>query len=174
MVITRISDFGLKFTQGSLSVAVNPPVDKKSADGGTFGADITLLSAPALGFDSAEHFDNKGKGFVISGPGEYERDDLFIYGLASTTNYGSGGINTVYYFNLDSIDVLILGAHEPDALPNEITELADNVDILVVPIAGDSVMGPVAANKLSTKLEAKVIIPIGATKETISKYLNVL
>ncbi len=167
MVITRISEFGIKLTQGSMSIALNPAVDKKNLSQGTFSADIILLSSPDIGFDGDDLFTKKDGGtFVISSAGEYERDELFIYGFETSTEFmGHNSTNTTYYFNLDSIDVLVLGAHEPDNLPNELTELVDNVDILIVPIAGGGTLGPIAANKLATKLEASVVIPVGYTKK---------
>lgn len=164
MVITRISDFGFKLTQGSYSIAVNPPLDKKDASA-TFGADLVLLSASASGFDSAEHFiKSPDETFVIDSPGEYEKDQLFIHSMNSTTNYrGVAAINTCHYFSIDGIDVLILGAHEPATLPNHVTELVDNVDVLILPVTGDGVMDVISAHKLSTKLEAKVVLPAGST-----------
>jgi L-ascorbate metabolism protein UlaG (beta-lactamase superfamily) len=163
MVITRLSDHGFKISQGSLNLALNPSSNKKNLTNGTFSADVILLSASQSGFDSAEHFESKSKdSFVISGPGEYEREGLFIYGIASTTIYGSQpGLNTNYYFELDGIDILALGAHEPVELPKNVLEQVDNVDILILPICGDQVLSPVAAHKLATKLEAKIIIPTG-------------
>ena len=167
MVITRISDFGIKITQGTLSLAINPAGDKENIIGGTFGADIVLLSAPHTQFDSAEHFTKKDdETFVIQGPGEYEREELFIYGVGTTTSFGGNSQpNTVYYFNLDSIDVLVMGANEPDTLPSDLTELVDNVDLLIMPIAGDEILGAVSANKLATKLEASLVLPVGFNKK---------
>ena len=163
MVITKISPFGVKITQGSTSFAINPSADKKLLSNGTFSADIVLLSSSSNGFDSAEHFIKKDDStFIIDSPGEYERDELFIYGIASTTKSGGAdSINTIYYLKIDDLDIAVLGAHEPTSLPHDVTETIDNVDVLIIPIAGDNVLSAVAANKLATKLEAKVIIPVG-------------
>lgn len=165
MVITRISDFGFKVAQGTTTIAINPPISKSASNSGVFGADIVLLSAPQVGFDSAVNFSKKDdETFVIATPGEYERSELFVYGLASKTNFGGGdNLNVVYYFNLDSIDVLVLGAHESDSLPNELTELVDNVDILIIPVVGDEVLSSSAASKIAAKLEASIVLPSGTT-----------
>ena len=103
---------------------------------------------------------------MINSPGEYERDDLFIYAIASQTKFGGGDTqNTIYYFRLDDLDVAVLGAHEPTSLPHDVTEVMDNVDVLIIPIAGDQVMNPIAANKLAVKLEAKIVVPTGFTSK---------
>lgn len=167
MIITRISDYGLKISQGNTSIAVNPSGDKKQLDNGTFTADIVLLSAPQIGFDSAEHFSKDDKTFVISSAGEYEVEELFIYGVTSTTvKDGKSFNNTIYYFNLDGNDVCVLGAHEPLQLPGEATELVDNIDILIMPVTGEGVLSAVDANKIATKLEANLVIPMGSSKES--------
>ena len=163
MVISKISVNGIKLTQGALNIAINPPADKKDITGGSFGADIILLSAPRTSFDDGENFNNDKKpAFVIDSPGEYEKDGLFIHGLSSTTKYGNqDAINTIYYFNIEGLQICVLGAHEPDTLPSSATEVIDEVDILILPIAGDVVLNSIAAAKLANKLEAKIIIPIG-------------
>jgi len=126
-----------------------------------------LLSAPQIGFDSAEHFSKDDKTFVISSAGEYEVEELFIYGVTSTTvKDGKSFNNTIYYFNLDGNDVCVLGAHEPLQLPGEATELVDNIDILIMPVTGEGVLSAVDANKIATKLEANLVIPMGSSKES--------
>lgn len=172
MVITKISDHGVKITQGNFSIAVNPTGDKSKVENGTFSADLVLLSAPASDFDSDEHFIKKDEStFVVDSPGEYEKDDLFVYGMSSTTNFGgNNNLNTMYYLQVDGIDICILGAHEPDALPQKVLEMIDNIDVLILPISGDEVMGPIAANKLATKLEAKVVIPVGKNEANLKVF----
>jgi L-ascorbate metabolism protein UlaG (beta-lactamase superfamily) len=184
MVITRISEYGFKISQGSYSIAINPPVDKKSAINGTFTADLILLSAENTGFDGVENFTKDSKAtFIINSPGEYEKDGLFIYGLPSTTLYTdkkSAGKssdvqarnNVIYFFNLDGLDVCVLGAHEPTSLSQQAAELIDNIDILFVPIMSDMVMDSIAASKLVTKLDPKIIIPTGFTDESDQNLKN--
>lgn len=185
MVITRISEYGFKISQGSFSIAVNPPVDKKSAVNGTFTADLVLLSAANTGFDSADNFTKDGKStFIINSPGEYEKDGLFIYGLPSATQFQLKSApnskenehlsrnNVIYFFNLDGLDVCVLGAHEPNNLSQQAAELIDNIDVLFIPIMSDMVMDSISAGKLVTKLDPKIIIPTGFISEDDSNLKN--
>ena len=61
---------------------------------------------------------------------------------------------------LESIKICFLGALNTTNLPTAVQEVAEEVDILFVPIGGNGVLNPTDAYKVAVSLEPKIIIPI--------------
>ena len=73
---------------------------------------------------------------------------------------GEKRINTVYAVALEGMNLCFLGALSFPELPADLKEELDEIDILFVPIGGDGVLAPAAANKLAVALEPHLVIPI--------------
>jgi len=162
MVITYEGASFIKITHGDLTVAFNPISKESKLKGSSFGSDVCLISLnhPDMnGFESVSRGDKEP--FVITGPGAYEIDGLFIEGFLSKSTYGGDErVNTIYKLTIDSINVVYLGAFGDDDLSNEAKEELGDVDVLFVPIGGDGVLEAQQAYKLAVKREPKIIIPI--------------
>jgi len=182
MVITYLGADFFKVQFGDITIAVNPISKESKLAQARFGADIALVSAnhPDLdGVDLVSHGDKKP--FVISGPGEYEIQGVFIKGLPSTTTYGQSKgiaqlINSIYTVSLENMNLCFLGVLDSEKLPAETVEELDEIDVLFVPIGGDGVLAPAAAYKLAVSLEPKIIIPthygdVGA-KDALKAFLK--
>lgn len=159
MIITYHKEGFVKIQQGDLVVAFSPisrEIDPKAT---RFGADLCLIALNSPSFNGCETvtFGNKDP-FVINGPGEYEIDGIFVYGLASEG--ADGQVNTIFTTEIDGIRLCHLGALVNSALDPKTIEDIGGVDILFVPIAGGPVLSPKDAAKLAASLEPKVIIPI--------------
>ncbi len=144
-----------KISQGDLLIAVNPQ-SKTSAD-------ITLFTT-GLG-ETADK-----SGFVINGPGEYEIKDVFIKGFLSSGP--DRKINTIYLITFEGLNLCFLGALSAAALPNEILEAIEDVDILFVPIGGSPVLDPPSAYNLAVSLEPSVIIPMHYSKPSLEQFIK--
>jgi len=116
---------------------------------------------------------------VVSGPGEYEVNSIFIKGLAGESSYDIDKddkklINTIYALTVEGINIVYLGAQD-GPLPKDAAEAVDAVDILFLPIGGDGVFNAKDAYKLAMNIEPKIIIPIhfdGKKDEALVSFLK--
>lgn len=162
MVISYMGGECFKITQGNLTLAFNPPSKDSSLKSSKFGSDIVLVSTDHEDFNGVENasFGDR-EPFVISGPGEYEVKEVAVRGFASETNYGGQkGINTIYGVSLEGMNLVFLGALGSSDIPAAAKQELDDIDILFLPIGGEGVLDPAAAEKLAVSLEPKAIIPM--------------
>lgn len=162
MIITHFGVEAFKAQLGDTVIAFNPVSKDSKQKAARFGADIVLSSIPHVDMNGAEQMEfGEKKPFVISGPGEYEVQGIFIKGFGSESKYGGEALyNTIYFLTLDGIKMCFLGALSKPELPNEALESAEDIDILFVPIGGDGVLDAAQAGKLSVSLEPRLIIPM--------------
>lgn len=170
MVITHHGGQCFKVTLGDLTLVFDP-----ISKGGTlppvrFGADIALISRNHPDMNGADEVTYGDKvPFVISGPGEYERQGVVIQGFLSGSAYGlkkgeENAINTMYAVSLEDMTLVHLGALSETELSKEAREGLGEIDILFVPVGGSSaaagVLAPSKAHELAVSLEPKIIIPM--------------
>lgn len=165
MIITNLGNEFFKVQFGDLTLAFNPPSKESTFKSSKFGADIVL--------ETIAHEDMSGgselvygdrEPFIVSGPGEYETNGIFIKGVAGASRYDLDAkdenlINTIYSLTVDNISMLFLGAQSTE-LPKQLSEVIDSVDVLFVQIGDEGVFSPKEAYKIAMNLEPKVIIPI--------------
>jgi len=176
MIITYNGLQSFKVQFGSTTLALNP-VSKQSKSGkpARFASDITLISLNHPDFNGSEQNTYGDKEpFVISGPGEYEVQGVFITGFPSISHYQSkeNVLNTIYFIKLEGVNLCFLGALDETEIKGDAKEALDEVDILFVPISGEGVLDAAGASKLSASLEPKIIIPMQYDKAMIAKFLK--
>lgn len=176
MIITYFGSEFIKAQIGDVVVALNP-IGKESKHKQTrFGSDVALVSMAHPDFNGIEQLSYKDREpFVISGPGEYEVQGIFVKGYMTKTLYDNKErINTIYSMKFDDINICHLGAiSSPEQITSDIREKIGNVDILLVPIAGGDVLGAKEAYKVSVSLAPKVIIPFyNGAKEQLNTFLK--
>jgi L-ascorbate metabolism protein UlaG (beta-lactamase superfamily) len=166
MVITHHGGQCFKVTFGDLTLVFDPISKGGTLPAVRFGADIALISRNHPDMNGAKEvaFGDK-EPFVISGPGEYEKEGVTVQGFLTKSKYGlakgeSDAMNTVYAVKLEGMTLVHLGALSEGTLPLEAREGIEEVDILFVPVGGDGVLDPAEASKLATLLEPKVVIPM--------------
>lgn len=169
---------------GDMVLAFDPVSKESRLVGGqgkqkvsSFGADIALISLNHPDMNGAEQTSRGDKkAFVINGPGEYEISGVFIKGLPSTSYRGSidGKINTIYTINLENMNLCFLGALGDSNIPTDAKEAIDGVDILFVPIGGESegVLSPSEAYKFAVSLEPSIIIPMNGNDTSLKAFLK--
>jgi L-ascorbate metabolism protein UlaG (beta-lactamase superfamily) len=187
MIVTYLGHECFKVQYGDLTIALNPPSKDSSYKSSRFGANVVL--------QTLEHTDMNGGAdmsygdtvpFVVSGPGEYETNGIFIHGIAGTSEYdaknaprGTGKrINTIYSLTVDGISMLFLGAQN-GPLPSTLGEAIDTVDLLFVPVGGGEdgagVYTPKEAYKIAMNLEAKIVVPMhfkNVKDEALAQFLK--
>jgi len=164
MIITYFGKQFFKIQQGDLVVAINP-ISKDSKSGvkvSRFGANIALSTTNHPDFNGLENVSHgETVPFEISGPGDYEIQDIFIKGILSEAVIdGKKFINTIYSFSIDNISLCFLGPINSDKISVEAREKINSPDIVFVPISGENTLTPAVAYKLATSFDAKIIIPM--------------
>jgi len=156
MIITHHGGQCFKVSFGDTTLLFDPPHKDSKLSPVRFGADVTLVSKLHPDFNGP-----KDGSFVINGPGAYEKKGVAIRGYLTKSEHGGPeGLNTMYVVELEGMTIVFLGALSDATIPADAREALDEIDILFVPIGGGGVLDADAAHKLSTKLEASIIIPM--------------
>ncbi len=103
-----------------------------------------------------------GESRLISGPGEYEINDILVVGLATFHDAVRGeerGRNTVYLLEVDEIAICHLGDLGHKFSGAQLEELG-SVDILLTPVGGISTIGASLAAEVVRQIGPRVVIPM--------------
>lgn len=178
MVITYHGKQFFKIQFGDTVFAVNPISKEYKVQSGKttrFGASVVLISTNLPECNGVEQVSYAGKEpFVIKGPGEYEVGGIFIKGVYSETSiHNTPKTNTVYVATIDGIKIAFLG-YLNGKLSGDIKEVADQIDILFVPVGEDTdgQMNPHDAQAAVVTLEPKIIIPMGYSEKTLPLFIK--
>ena len=95
--------------------------------------------------------------FVIDRPGEYETRKVFVNGLERRDKNGDGTV--LYRVALGSITLGHLGGLNEPLNEKEIEFLGD-IDILLVPVGGDTVLDGARAAEVVRQIEPRIVIPM--------------
>jgi len=166
MVITHHGGQCFKVTFGDFTLVFDPISKGGTLPAVRFGADIAVVSRNHPDMNRTDEVSFGGKEpFVISGPGEYEKDGITVQGFLTKSEYGLAkgqerAVNTMYAVKLEGMTLVHLGALADTNLPADAKEAIDEIDVLFVPVGGDGVLDPADASKLGTMLEPKIVIPM--------------
>ena len=126
----------------------------------------------------------RGGPYVISGPGEYEVGGTFVFGVATSGGEGSplardaGKRNTAYVIEIEDVTVCHLG-YLDHPLNQEQVEQLNDIDVLLLPVGGRSVLTGGKAAEVVGLLEPKMVVPMlykvpgmKVNLETTRRFLN--
>lgn len=135
-------------------------------------ADIVTISHPHDNHSYLKAI--AGSPRVIQGPGEYEVHGAFITGVATYHDAQKGAVrgpNTAYVIEMEDIKIGHLGdlGHTPTA---EQAEELTGVDILLVPVGGETTIDGAKAAEIVSLLEARVVIPMHYATEAFRGKLD--
>lgn len=144
-------------------------------------ADVVISS-----HDHSRHNNVGGVGgnpFVITGPGEYEVKDAFVTGVSTYHDMVEGkekGTNTMYYVTIGDIHIVHLGDLKHPLEEKHMEEFHE-IDVLFVPVGGDSVLTAKQAAEVVSQLEPRIIIPMhyrvgsaGGKLDTVDGFLKAM
>jgi L-ascorbate metabolism protein UlaG (beta-lactamase superfamily) len=110
--------------------------------------------------DDANHVASVGgTPFVIKNPGEYEVKGVFVYGTGIARKDAKAGENLIVRIEAEDMVLAHLGALDRDLTDAEVEALS-NVDILMLPVGGGSVIDPKTASEVIAQVEPRVVIPM--------------
>lgn len=105
----------------------------------------------------------EGAAKILDWPGEFEVSNVAIVAVAP-----SGDESTIFTFVLDGIRICHLGflSHE---LSDEVLDQIGDVDVLMLPVGGTTVLDGKMAQKVMESIEPRVVIPMlyGATESEL-------
>jgi L-ascorbate metabolism protein UlaG (beta-lactamase superfamily) len=174
MVITYHGGQCFKVSFGDTTIAFDPISKKSKLTPVKFGSDAAFISMRHPDFNGREQVSHgEREPFVADGPGEYEIGEVTARGFGVKTKYdGEERFNTIYQVQLESMNLVFLGAlGNPEIDAKILTELGD-IDILFVPIGGGDVLDVPQASKLAVNLEARIIIPMHYDDKQLKAFLK--
>ena len=161
MVITNHGLDCFKLQYGDTVLAMNPPSDDSDRDTFRWGADVAMSSIRHPDYTGGSLLTGGDKTPIeLTGPGEYEIDDISITGVGYESNYADDFfVNTIYNFRLQDMDVCFIGPVKDRDFPADTQEVMEGIDILFVPITGTPTLDASEAYKLAVQIEPKIVIP---------------
>lgn len=155
MVISWLGQAGIKLQVKDTILIIDPP--DENGKGRRLNANIVALSAKTRG-----NINITGEPFVIDEPGEYERQNVFVYGLHLPTDPA----NVHWRLEAEDLSLGHLG-HLNHKLENGELAQLEGVDILFVPVGGHVVLNGEQAAELISQIEPRIVIPIQFKSEGI-------
>lgn len=115
-----------------------------------------------------------GEPRIIRGPGEYEISGILIIGIATHHDTQRGqvrGKNTVYVMEIDGVSVCHLGDLGHVLSSDQVEEIG-NVDVLFLPVGGNSTINAAIAAEVILQLEPKAVVPMHYKTAAIKRELD--
>lgn len=152
------SCFRLKGKEATL--ITDPPSPSTGYSLGRLTADIVTISHDHPGHNYVKGVGGEPR--VISGPGEYEIEQVLIAGVKTYHDREHGalrGRNTAYLITMDDVHVCHLG-DLGDRLDEKALEELSNADVLLVPVGGHYTLDAERAAEVIAQLEPRIIVPM--------------
>lgn len=103
--------------------------------------------------------------FVIDSPGEYEHDNIFVYGRQI-----NGHI--IFLVTFEDVKIAFLGEYGHAELTNSDLELVEDADVVILPIGGGDLTTPKEAVKLIRQIEPRVVIPSCYKSDSLNNFIK--
>ncbi len=151
------------------AVVIIDPYSKESGIASPRGiVDVLILSEPKNSLYSS-YSSLSGEPFIIGSPGEYDVKGVTVTGIPLLQNE-----NYVTVFLIESEGVKILNLthiHNFNISEDELEDLGD-IDILILPVGGNTVLDASTAAKIVNQVGAKMVIPSHFATEGIKLKLD--
>lgn len=164
MQITWLGQSCFKIQAEKSNVIIDPYDNKIGLKVPRLSGDIVLTTHDHHDHNNVSivHGSEGNKPFIISGPGEYEVKDIFVYGIPSFHDDKEGadrGQNTIYRIEAEGMSLVHLGdlGH---TLSNGTLEQLKSVDILMIPVGGKYTIDAKTASHVISQIEPRIVIPM--------------
>lgn len=125
----------------------------------TLSAAVVVSSHDALEANNLEAVNGmieKKPPFTVTHAGEYEVQGIFVTGIHAPKKDGTP--HTIYRITLEGVKIGFLGAIDRDLTDKELEKLGD-IDVLIVPVGGGSVLNKDQAAEVVNQIEPRTVIP---------------
>ena len=165
------------------TLVTDPPAPATGYSIGRPSADIITISHDHPGHSYVKGVSGDVKK-VVTGPGEYEIQQILITGVATWHDGERGAVhgrNTAYLITMDDVHICHLG-DLGSKLDDHAQEALNGADVLLVPVGGGNALNAEQAAEVITQLEPRLIIPMhyatpaykpnGAALDPVEKFLR--
>ncbi len=114
----------------------------------------------------------KDNPFIIQGPGEYEVNEISIFGIPTydkKEDKQEKGSNTIYVYMGKDMRICHLGRLKGDLNEKQLDEI-DGVNILMVPTGNEDFLSEEKAVKIINQIEPEIVIPMNY--ENTDKFIE--
>ena len=111
---------------------------------------------------------------AVNAPGEYEISGVLVIGIATFHDKDRGkirGKNTIYLIEIDEVSICHLGDLGHVLTAEQVEELG-NIDVLLLPVGGNSTINAPVAAEIVRQLEPKVVVPMHYKTEALNRELE--
>lgn len=157
MEITYLGHSAFRLRGKEVTVVTDPYPPDIGFDMGQVNANIVTVShaSPNHCFTSGV----AGEPRIVDGPGEYEISEVLIAGVATESVPTTGPVNTAYVIRLDDLAVCHLGDLSSRLSDSQLEGIGD-IDVLMIPVGGESTLAPGVAAEVVAQLEPGIVIPM--------------
>ena len=124
----------------------------------TLEPDVVVLSHQDRERFNMEPFEDK-KPFIVSDPGEYEVQGVFVNGIQGKTADEGKERPTIYRFTAEGMTIGFLGGIKRKPTADEFAALG-NIDILLIAVGGDEYMDAKMASEVIAEIEPRMVVPL--------------
>ncbi len=131
-----------------------------------FAADIITVcndQSKEIDYKSIKGTASTPQPFIIKGPGEFETNNIFVYGTATTCDNDKikkKEKNTIYLIRAEHMNIAHLGNICQKELTAKQLEIIEDADILLIPVGNKETIDAKQANKITSQVEPRIIIPM--------------
>lgn len=164
MVITWFGLSCFKIASGSLTAVTDPFAKTVGLTPPRIQTDILLISN-IHAETSNNHSSREGdRTFVIDGPGEFDLKGLFVRGITAEgdAKYKTNDFDytTIYAVRMEDIRLGFLGSLKQRGLTDTQLEDFGEIDILFIPVGGETVCAAEEAVTIVNQIEPRLVIPM--------------
>lgn len=143
--------------RGSATIITDPIGQKSGLSAPKLKGNVVTLSGGPTQNDGIANI--SGHEHTLIGPGEYEIGGVFINGIATPRKSADEQKNTIFVFNYGGVAVAHAGQLSRVPAQTQIDEL-ETVNVLIVPVGGNSVLNSAQASELVSMFEPNFVIPM--------------
>lgn len=172
MVIYWLGQSAFKIQDKDLTIAIDP-YGNNGLKMPKFQADLLLITHDHPDHNNVEAI--KGEPFLINGVGEYEVKNVFVYGLKGFHDNKEGKENgkiTSYVLEYEGLTFAHLGDIGQDNLSERQLEKLEGVDILMIPVGGETTIDGAGAVKIISQIQPRIVIPMHYKIPGLNKKLD--
>ena len=159
-----------KFTTKDAVVVTDPTGKDSGLTPPRGNADIVILADEQNKLYNA-YQSLSGEPFIIPNPGEYDIKGVTVTGIPIKQD---GGFVTVYLIESEDLKILNLTHIKDFTMKEDELEALGEIDVLILPVGGESVLGATTAAKLVNQIDPKIVIPSHYQQEGVTLQLEPL
>lgn len=150
------------FKSKKTKLLTNPDSQQKKVNIKNIEPDILLLSHS---FEMPE-----GDFYTIASPGEYEVQDIFVYGYAAELKDQDSTQADIYMIDIEGVHIGFID-REVESIREWVLKEMGIVNVLFVPISPDEGMKLSKIKDLVNKIEPQIVVPMNYTKESLEEFI---